>query len=113
MMKTYLHMLGIFLTLSMVPLGWCFHEEDLGYPKIVEFPAEGGSETIYGDPVSIRYIDRGPGTNDSEIVVINQGDSLDESHVVKYDWLTVDCDAYAKKVTFTADKKYDRQDERD
>lgn len=102
-MKTYLHMLGIFLTLSMVPFGWCFHEEDMGYPKKIEFPAEGGSETFYGELVNLSYVDRGPGTNDSEsvpTVVINRNDTVE---VVKFDWLTVDCDAYAKKVTFTAD----------
>ncbi len=103
-MKTYLHMLGIFLTLLMVPIGWCFHEEYMGYPKKVEFPAEGGTVMLDGEPVNIIYIDRGPGTNDSEIVVINQGDSLDESHVVKYDWLTVDCNVYEGRVIFTADK---------
>lgn len=37
-------MLGIFMTLSMVPIGGCFYEADMGYPKKVEFSAEGGSE---------------------------------------------------------------------
>lgn len=93
------------MTLSMVPIGGCFYEADMGYPKKVEFSAEGGSETFYGDPFDITYVDRGRGTNDWETVptvVLNRNDSLG-IYVAKYDWLTVDCDLDAGRMVLTAD----------
>lgn len=104
-MKTYLYMLGIIMTLSMVPIGGCFHEVDMGFPKKVEISAAGGTETFYGEPAFVTYVDRGRGTSDSETVptiVLNRNDSLG-IYVAKYDWLTVACEDNVGKLTLTAD----------
>ena len=76
-------------------IGGCFREEDLGYPKKVFFPPEGGTQVISGNTWVTPEIEIGSDTEGAYF-------SDDDSTCVRYEWLHVNASKREPKITLTA-----------
>ena len=87
---------GMIFSLAFM-LASCSMEDDHGYPKVVEMPAEGGTLRISGEssPYAILIVNKkGDGFRSP-----NEGDTL----VASYDWLTVKHKKYDYRIMVTAE----------
>lgn len=82
--------------IMMIPMfiGGCFREEDLGYPKKVFFPPEGGTQVITGNTWVDPVIEIG-----HDVEIPYYGD--DDSTCVKYEWVHVNASRLEPKITLT------------
>ena len=75
-----------------------FENVDMGYPKTIEFPKEGGEQIVYGNYGTLKglYIRVGSKTMAFSTIV-------DEVEIVQYDWLTVKSQEGSSALIFTAE----------
>ena len=77
--KKLLYYFAVGLMFMCVSCGW-FEEDQMGYPRTVTFPKEGGEKIIKGGKVNTLYIGK-----DSENILSNAEDGYE---TVRYKWLT-------------------------
>lgn len=89
--KIFLYIMPLF-----IPIGSCFREVQNGYPKCVEFSAEGGSQIISGD-VSLGHVEILDGNK-----TVAYSPPTSEPINISYEWLTLEKDKWDTSMVLTA-----------